>query len=76
MQSVTGYNNWLRDTAEEQRSTLVKNMDRLLAQLPVVQSVLSQEEISTERLTRCSLAVIHLMTELHLLLVTMKGGMD
>ncbi len=71
-----GYNSWLREEALESKSTLLKNMVRLQAQLPVVQSVLSQEEISTERLTRCSLAVIHLMTELHLLLVTMKGGMD
>ena len=69
---VMSYNNWLRATANEQQTTLVKNMDRLQAQLPVVLSALSLEEISTERLTRCSLAVIHLMTELHLLLVTIE----
>ncbi len=73
MQSVTGYNNWLRDTAEESKNTLVKNMDRLLVQLPVVLSVLSQEEISTQRLARTSLAVIHLMTELHLLVTTREN---
>ncbi len=67
-----GYNSWLREQAQESKNTLVKNMDRLQVQLPVAQSVLSQEAISTERLTRCSLAVIHLMTELHLLLVTIK----
>ncbi len=76
MQPNLSYNSWLRDTADELRSTLVKNMDRLLVQLPVVQLELQQEGTSTERLTRCSLAVIHLMTELHLLLVTTDKKME
>ncbi len=67
-----GYNSWLREEAQDSKDSLHKNMVRLQAQLPVVLSVLSLEEISTERLTRCSLAVTHLMTELHLLLVTTR----
>ena len=61
------YNSWLRDTAEESRNTLLKNLVRLQAQLSVLASVMQVEEISTERLGRVSLALIHAMTEIHLL---------
>ncbi len=67
-----GYNSWLREQALESKNTLVKNMDRLLVQLPVVLSVLSQEEMSSMRLQRVSVATIHLMTELHLLVTTLE----
>jgi len=65
-----GYNNWLREEAEELRSTLQKNTDRLLVQLSVLQSVLPQGEISQARLARVSLAMTHLGSEIHLLVIS------
>ncbi len=75
MQPNFSYNEWLRDTNNKSEQELLKNMVKLQAQLSVVQSVL-QEEIGTvasqaHRVTRVNLAMIHLMTEIHLL-VTMK----
>ncbi len=61
------FNTWLRDTAQESRSTLSKNSARLRAQLSVLDSLICQEGISTERFARVSLALIHVMTEIHLL---------
>ncbi len=61
------YNNWLREEAESSSNSLRKNMGRLQVQLSVLDSVISLEEITSERLGRISLAVNHLMTELHLL---------
>jgi len=65
------YNSWLREEAQNSSNTLHKNMARLQAQLQVLESVICLEEITSERLGRISLAVNHLMTELHLL-VTLK----
>ncbi len=69
---VMSYNNWLREEAVDSRSMLQVNMDNLLAQLRVLESVISQEEISTVRSVRVSTALIHAMTEIHLL-VTLMG---
>ncbi len=62
-----GYNNWLRANAQESRDLLKKNSVRLQAQLSVLDSVMLLEETSTARLERVSLAIIHVMTEIHLL---------
>ncbi len=62
-----GYNSWLRGQAQESRSMLAKNSARLQVQLSVLDSLICQEEISTERFERVSLALIHVMTEIHLL---------
>jgi len=71
------YNSWLREEANSSRNTLIKNTDRLLAQLQVLQSVLLLEKVSSVRLTRVSLAMTHLMTELHLLVIsTEQEGME
>ncbi len=64
---VMSYNNWLREEAQSLSNTLRKNMGRLQVQLQVLDSVISLEEITSERLGRISLAVNHLMIELHLL---------
>jgi len=64
-----GYNNWLREEADAQLNLLLKNTDRLLAQLSVLRSVLLREGISSDRLTRVSQAEIHLMSEIHLLVI-------
>ncbi len=61
------YNSWLREEAQERNNMLRKNMARLQVQLSVLDSVISLEEITSERSARISLAVNHLMTELHLL---------
>ncbi len=61
------YNSWLREEAASSSNMLRKNMDRLQVQLSVLDSVISLEEITSERLGRISLAVNHLMIELHLL---------
>ncbi len=66
------YNNWLREEAVSSSNMLKRNMARLQAQLQVLESVISLEEISTEKLERVSRAVIHVMTEIHLL-VTLTG---
>ncbi len=73
-QPVMSYNSWLRDTAQESKQELNKNTARLLAQLSVLDSVILQGEITSERFGRVSLAMVHLMTELHLL-VTSTGVM-
>ncbi len=67
------YNNWLREEALSSSNMLHKNMARLRDQLQVLESVISLEEITSERLERVSTAVNHLMTELHLL-VTLAGN--
>jgi len=67
------YNNWLRDTAQKQNSMLRKNTARLQAQLSVLDSVISLEETTSERLERVSTAMVHLMTELHLLVTLTEG---
>ncbi len=64
---VLSYNSWLRDTAVEQNSLLRKNTARLQAQLSVLDSLILPEETTSERYARVSLAMVHLMTELHLL---------
>ncbi len=64
------YNNWLREEALNSRSLLKQNTDRLLAQLQVLDSVISQEEITSERFGRVSTAMVHLMTEIHLLVIS------
>jgi len=67
------YNNWLREEAVESSNTLHKNMARLQVQLQVLESVISLEEITSERLGRVSQAVNHLMTELHLLVTLQEN---
>ncbi len=64
------YNNWLREEAQNSRDLLLKNTARLQAQLRVLDSVISQEMISSQRLTRVLVAENHLMTELHLLVIS------
>jgi len=64
------YNNWLRDMAEESRDTLHASTVKLLAQLSVLDSVISQERISSRQLTRVLVAENHLMTEIHLLVIS------
>ncbi len=64
------YNNWLRDTAEESRNMLHESTGKLLAQLSVLDSVICQERISSRLLTRVLVAESHLMTELHLLVIS------
>ena len=61
------YNSWLREEARSSSNMLRKNMGRLQVQLQVLDSVISLEEITTERSARVLQAVNHLMTELHLL---------
>ncbi len=63
----TSYNSWLREEAVKQNSMLLKSMAKLQAQLQVLPSVISLEEITSERSARVLLAVNHLMTELRLL---------
>ncbi len=63
------YNNWLREEATDSRSMLLQNMVRLRAQLPVLESLILAEEITTERFARVSQALIHAMTEIHLLVI-------
>ncbi len=66
---VMSYNNWLREEAQNSSIMLRKNMARLQAQLQVLESVISLEEITSERSARLLQAVVHLMTELHLLVI-------
>ncbi len=68
-QSNMEYNNWLRDTAVESRDMLHESTVKLQAQLSVLDSVISQERISSRQLTRVLVAESHLMTELHLLVI-------
>ncbi len=71
---VISYNSWLREEASKQNSMLRKNTDRLLVQLQVLHSVISPEEITSERYERVSTAMVHLMTELHLLVTLKEQG--
>ncbi len=71
-QHVMSYNSWLRAMADTQQEQLLKNMVRLRGQLPVLESVILAEAISMERLERVSVAINHLMAEMHLL-VTLTG---
>ncbi len=64
------YNSWLREEAQNSNNILKLNTDRLLAQLQVLQSVILPEEITMERSARVSLAMVHLMSELHLLAIS------
>jgi len=68
------YNSWLREEAQSSRNLLRKNTARLLAQLSVLDSVILQEETTSERFGRVSLAMVHLMTELHLLVISTERG--
>ncbi len=61
------YNNWLREAADKQQDMLLESMDKLPDQLSALQSVLLQGEISSARLTRVCRAMIHLVSEIHLL---------
>ncbi len=71
-QANLSYNSWLREEGQNSRNSLRKNTDRLLAQLSVLDSVILPEETTSARLERVSWAMVHLMTELHLL-VTLTG---
>ncbi len=66
---VISYNSWLREQAQESKNLLTKNMDRLQAQLSVLDSVICLEQISTQRLERVSVAITHVLTEIHLLVI-------
>ncbi len=69
------YNSWLREEAVKSKNMLHKNTVRLQAQLQVLESVISQAEITTVKFARVSTAMVHLMTELHLLVIsTQKEG--
>ncbi len=68
------YNNWLREEAENSSRLLRKNMVRLQAQLQALESVICLEEITMERSARLSTAVIHVMTEIHLLVTLIGPG--
>lgn len=70
---VLSYNSWLREEAIDSSDMLRRNMARLQAQLQVLESVISLEEITLERLERISTAVNHLMTELHLLVTLQEN---
>ncbi len=61
------YNNWLREEALDSRTTFEKNTVKLQRVLQVLDSVISQEEITSVRFARVSAAMVHLMTEVHLL---------
>ncbi len=61
------YNSWLRGEALDSKNMLKKNMDRLQAQLLALDSVICLEQTSTQRLERVSVAIIHVLTEIHLL---------
>ncbi len=51
---------------------LKKNTAKLLQVLPVLESLTSQGEITSERYGRVSLAMTHLLIELHLLVTLME----
>ncbi len=63
----TSYNNWLREEAVASNNMLSQNMAKLQAQLQALGSVICLEEITMERSARVSQALIHAMTEIHLL---------
>ncbi len=63
----TSYNNWLREEALNSKTTLEKNMAKLQQVLPVLDSVISQEGITSARFARVSAAISHLIVEIHLL---------
>ncbi len=67
MQQNSQYNNWLRDTALNLRQVLRQNMVRLPLALRALESVISQEEITSEKFVRVSVAMEHLITEVRLL---------
>ncbi len=66
-QPNTQYNNWLREQALSSKDTLKKNTVKLQQVLLVLESVIYQEEITSVRFARVSAAMIHLITEVHLL---------
>ncbi len=66
------YNSWLREEAQDSKAMFSKNMARLLAQLSALDSVILPAVITSERYGRASLAMVHLMTELHLLVTSME----
>jgi len=63
----TQYNSWLREQALSSRSTLEKNTAKLRLVLQVLESVTSQEGTTSVRFARISAAMVHLITEIHLL---------
>ncbi len=71
-QQNLSYNSWLREEALDLRQQLRKNTARLQAQLSVLDSVISPEGITLGRFGRISLAMTHLMTELHLLVTLIE----
>ncbi len=64
------YNNWLREEALDSNNMLNRNMVKLRQALSVLDSVISQAGISTERSERVSTAINHLITEVHLLVIS------
>lgn len=68
MSNNVSYNTWLRESNQDLLTTLVNNMVRLQAQLQVLDSLLQWETTTVPlRVSRVNQAVIHLMTEIHLL---------
>ncbi len=66
------YNSWLREQALDSKDTLRKSMGKLQQVLPVLESVTCQGEITSERFARVSLAINHLIVEIHLLVTLME----
>ncbi len=64
------YNSWLRETAEESRTTLLKSTANILVELQGLQSAL-QQEITMEplRVLRVTSAITHLTSEIRLLAI-------
>ncbi len=67
MQLNSQYNNWLRDMAVNSKKELRLNMAKLQQALLVLESAISQEETTSGKYARVSIAMVHLLTEVHLL---------
>ncbi len=64
------YNSWLREEALNSKSTLNQNMAKLRQALLVLESVISQEGTTSVRFVRISTAINHLISEIHLLVIS------
>ncbi len=72
MQQNSQYNNWLRDTANNLKAELSQNMAKLPLALRVLESAISQEETTSVKFVRVSIAMEHLLTEVRLLVTLME----
>ena len=64
------YSNWLREEALDSKTTLKKNTVKLLRVLQVLDSLICPEEITSVKFARVSTAMVHLITEIHLLVIS------